>query len=111
MAVGVVVNPVAGGGRLKQEWVAISEALTRHFGSFELAETAGAGEACGLARGMGLRGIGLVIAAGGDGTASEVADGLLQAFDESGARSELAVLPCGTRHRLCERARTVRRFR
>ncbi|TIV43202.1 MAG: diacylglycerol kinase family lipid kinase, partial [Mesorhizobium sp.] len=38
----------------------------------------------------------LVIAAGGDGTASEVADGLLQAQDEIGRTSELGLLPCGT---------------
>ena len=96
MAVGVVVNPVAGGGRLKRQWATIEAALERHFGSVEVAETDGPGEACGLARGMALDGAELVIAAGGDGTASEAADGLLQAFDESGKRAELGLLPCGT---------------
>ncbi len=96
MTVGVVVNPVAGGGRLKREWAVISDALTRHFGSFQMVQTAGPGEACGLARGMALSGVELVIAAGGDGTASEVADGVLQAFQESGAQAQLGVLPCGT---------------
>jgi diacylglycerol kinase (ATP) len=97
MTVGVVVNPVAGGGRLRRERPRIDAALAQHFGTdVEVAETKGPGEACALARSMALSGAELVIAAGGDGTASEVADGLLQAFQENGRLADLALLPCGT---------------
>ena len=69
MKVGVVLNPVAGGGRLRRGRTSIEAALARHFGAVELVETRAAGEACGLARDMALEGAELVIAAGGDGTA------------------------------------------
>ncbi|TIU65086.1 MAG: diacylglycerol kinase family lipid kinase, partial [Mesorhizobium sp.] len=49
-----------------------------------------------LALDLAASGFDLVIAAGGDGTASETADGLLQAFDETGRVCELGLLPCGT---------------
>ena len=38
----------------------------------------------------------LIIAAGGDGTGSEAADGLLQARMEHGKTPALAFIPCGT---------------
>lgn len=96
MKVGVVLNPVAGGGRLKQDWPQAEAALKRHFGDFDLRETQAGGDAERLALDLAMDGCGLVIAAGGDGTASEVADGLLQAADEQGSTAELALLPCGT---------------
>lgn len=96
MKVGVVLNPVAGGGRLQRRRDMIEASLARHFGAVELIETKAAGETCGLARGMALEGAGLVIAAGGDGTASEAADGLLQASRESGRHAEFGLLPCGS---------------
>jgi len=94
--VGVVLNPVAGGGRLKQDWTDVAAALKRHFGAFDLRETQAAGDAERLALNLAVQGCDLVIAAGGDGTASEVANGLLQASDELGRTAELALLPCGT---------------
>lgn len=96
MKVGVILNPVAGGGRLKQHWPEVAAGLTRHFGEFELRETLAEGDAERLALEFALDGFNLVIAAGGDGTASEVADGLLQARDEGAGAAELALLPCGT---------------
>ena len=94
--VGVVLNPIAGGGGLKKQWDDVAASLHRHFGAFELRETQAIGDAERLALDFAATGFDLVIAAGGDGTASEVADGLLQAFQESGATAELGVLPCGT---------------
>lgn len=94
--VGVILNPVAGGGRLKRDWPRVAAALKRHFGTFDLRETQAEGDAERLALDLAAGGCDLVIAAGGDGTASEVADGLLQAADEQGRTAELALLPCGT---------------
>ena len=48
-----------------------------------------------LAMDLAANGCGLVIAAGGDGTVSEVADGLINAAEE-GSKAALGVLPCGT---------------
>ena len=44
---------------------------------------------------LAANGCGLVIAAGGDGTVNEVADGLINAAEE-GSKAALGVLPCGT---------------
>ena len=65
------------------------------FRRFRPARDAG-GDAERLALDFAALGYDLVIAAGGDGTASEVADGLLQAAGEQGRRPDLALLPCGT---------------
>lgn len=96
MSVGVVVNPIAGGGRMRREWPAIAQDLTRHFGTISIEETQAAGDACTLARKLALTGASLVIAAGGDGTISEVVDGLLQARAEAGSVPELGIVPIGT---------------
>ncbi|WP_376703512.1 diacylglycerol kinase family lipid kinase [Mesorhizobium sp. ISC25] len=96
MKVAVILNPIAGGGRLKRHWPEIAASLKRHFGDFELRETQAEGDAERLALDLAAIGFELVIAAGGDGTASEVADGLLKAFRESGRTAELGLLPCGT---------------
>ncbi|MER8708053.1 diacylglycerol kinase family lipid kinase [Mesorhizobium sp. M1088] len=96
MKVAVVLNPIAGGGRLKRHWPEVAASLKTHFGDFELRETQAEGDAERLALDLAAIGFELVIAAGGDGTASEVADGLLKAFRESGRTAELGLLPCGT---------------
>ncbi|RUV45960.1 MULTISPECIES: diacylglycerol kinase family protein [unclassified Mesorhizobium] len=96
MKVGVVLNPIAGGGKLKRHWSEAAASLKRHFGDFELRETQTSGDAERLAIDLAASGCDLVIAAGGDGTASEVADGLLQAEHETGRTSALGLLPCGT---------------
>lgn len=95
MKVGVIMNPVAGGGRLKRRWPEIDAALTAAFGEFDLRETQAAGDGERLALDLAANGCELVIAAGGDGTLSEVADGLINAAAE-GHQAALGVLPCGT---------------
>ncbi|WP_442921082.1 diacylglycerol/lipid kinase family protein, partial [Mesorhizobium sp. Cs1321R2N1] len=68
--VGVVLNPIAGGGRLKRHWPDVAAALKKHFGDFELRETQAEGDAERLALDLAANGFDLLIAAGGDGTAS-----------------------------------------
>jgi diacylglycerol kinase (ATP) len=95
MKVGVIMNPVAGGGKLRRHWPEIGAALRTALGDFDLRETQAAGDGATLAMDLAANGCGLVVAAGGDGTLSEVADGLINATAE-GNEAALGVLPCGT---------------
>jgi len=95
MKVGVILNPIAGGGKLKRRWPEIGAALEGALGEVMLRETAMARDAVTLAMDLAANGCGLVIAAGGDGTTGEVADGLINAAAE-GHKAALGVLPCGT---------------
>ena len=92
MAVGVVVNPAAGGGRLSNVWPELQRMLEDKLGPLSVLETSHTGEGRDLAARHVREGAALVIAAGGDGTANEVVDGLLLA----GGGSELGVISVGT---------------
>src|SRR5690349_12146791 len=67
MKVGVIMNPVAGGGRLKHRWPDIGAVLKDAFGEFDLRETQATGDGSTLAMDLAANGCDLVIAAGGDG--------------------------------------------
>jgi diacylglycerol kinase (ATP) len=84
----VIVNPAAGGGRARRYWrrCAASGGIEA-----EVVYTAARGDARRLAAEAGPR---LVVAVGGDGTAHEVVNGLLDTRAQ--ARPRLAVLQCGT---------------
>ncbi len=45
MKVGVVLNPIAGGGKLKRHWAEAAASLTSNFGDFDLRETQTSGDA------------------------------------------------------------------
>ena len=62
LQVAVIMNPVAGGGRLKRHWPWISTELNRVFGAFEMRETQQAGDAAALAFEFAALGFDLVIA-------------------------------------------------
>lgn len=96
MKIGVVLNPAAGGGRMQLEWPFFADALAQHFGAFEMRRTTGPGDASRLAAALAAEGCELVIAAGGDGTVSEVADGLLKHAAAGGGAAALAVASVGT---------------
>jgi diacylglycerol kinase (ATP) len=88
----VIVNPASAGSSTRGAWPAMASDLARHFGAFNCAFTAKAGDGRGLAASAAAEGRRLIIACGGDGTISEVADGIL----ESGLDVELGILPSGT---------------
>ncbi|HTV68998.1 MAG TPA: diacylglycerol kinase family protein [Rhizobiaceae bacterium] len=96
MKVGVVVNPVAGNGRMNALWPEIHGALGDHFSDMQIVKTDAPGDAIGIARDLALDGKHLVIAAGGDGTVSETVDGLLQARESGGPVAELGIMTVGT---------------
>lgn len=88
----VIVNPASAEGATRENWPKIASDFRTHFGSFTVAFTDAPGHARELARQAGQQGIKLIIACGGDGTISEVANGII----ESGKDAELAILPGGT---------------
>lgn len=87
----MVRNPAAGRGRARRHWPRIARALAAAGVKFDEVETRGRGQAIELAE-RGARRYAGVVAAGGDGTVHEVANGLLRAA--SGAA--LGVIPLGS---------------
>jgi diacylglycerol kinase (ATP) len=88
----LVVNPASAGGRTGRRFDALARVVRRELGAFDCAFTSGTGDAARLAREASRAGSRLVVAVGGDGTASEVVDGLVDA----GADAAFGYLPRGT---------------
>ncbi len=91
----VIGNPAAGRGRARARWRAVAPAVAEQIGGHDLVWTRGPKEAVDIAR----REAGereLIVAFGGDGTASETARGLSQAAENAAAVAELGLLPSGT---------------
>src|SRR5437763_2310098 len=87
-----IVNPVAGGGRGRRVAAEVEAVLRELDGDAELVFTRGPGDAETLARRGAEAGHMPIVAVGGDGTANEVANGLL-AVPES---PPLGLVPAGT---------------
>jgi YegS/Rv2252/BmrU family lipid kinase len=88
----VIVNPLSAGGGTGEAWPQIASDLRSQFGSFRAMFTKHRGDAATLASEAARKGAKLIIACGGDGTVSEVANGILS----SGKDAELGILPSGT---------------
>src|SRR3989442_2706844 len=88
----VIVNPASADGATRTAWPKIASDLRRHFGPFSVAMTEAPGQGRRLAAEAAKQGTKLIIACGGDGTISEVANGIL----ESNKEAELGILPSGT---------------
>ena len=85
----IVFNPTAGRRRAARLW-RVLDVMSANGMRIELAETRHAGHATGLAREAAAAGADLVVAAGGDGTIAEVANGL------NGSGCRLGIIPLGT---------------
>lgn len=72
----VVVNPAAGGGRTERRWGRLRDDLRRLGLAFEWMATTGPGSGTALARAAVEAGAELIVAVGGDGTLSEVVNGV-----------------------------------
>lgn len=88
----VIVNPESAGGATRSAWPQLASELATHFGAFRPEFTKNTGEGIELAARAARAGARLIIACGGDGTISEVANGILSA----GSDAELGILPSGT---------------
>jgi YegS/Rv2252/BmrU family lipid kinase len=90
----VIVNPRSGGGLSEGQWAKVVGPLTDGLGELDSVFTQGPRDAIRLAQEAAREGRGLVVAFGGDGTVSEVADGILQAA--AGGGTEIGLIPRGT---------------
>ena len=88
----IIVNPASAGGATRRAWPGMASDVRSNFGPFKCAFTGARGDGRQLAREAAKAGHRLIIACGGDGTVSEVANGII----ESGEPAELGVLPSGT---------------
>lgn len=88
----VIINPESAGGATREAWPGIASDLAKHFGAFTPKFTTHAGGAVEIAANAARKGTKLIIACGGDGTISEVANGILAC----GSDAELGILPSGT---------------
>src|SRR6266702_7719486 len=88
----IIVNPASADGETEKNWPRMASDLRTHFGPFSVSFTEWIGHARALAAEAAQQGTKLIIACGGDGTISEVANGIL----ESNQETELGILPGGT---------------
>ncbi|MFN2515690.1 MAG: diacylglycerol kinase family protein [Pyrinomonadaceae bacterium] len=88
----VIVNPDSAGGATRKAWPKIASDLATHFGPFIPKFTTRGGQGIELAAEAARKGQKLIVACGGDGTISEVANGILSV----GSETELGILPSGT---------------
>jgi YegS/Rv2252/BmrU family lipid kinase len=79
----VIVNPKSGGGLSTRAWGKLVAPLTEGLGPFDVRFTEAAGDGRRIAREESTAGRRLLVAFGGDGTISEVADGLLEQRSEA----------------------------
>jgi diacylglycerol kinase (ATP) len=90
----VILNPMARHGAGRRLRAEIEIALQRAGLAFDLVETEGPGHAAELARTAVQAGFRTVVAAGGDGTVHEVANGILTA--DPSPHAALGLIPIGT---------------
>jgi len=90
----VIVNPRSGGGLSEAKWARVRGALAEGLGELDSTFTTAPRDATEIARREAAAGRRLILAFGGDGTISEVADGVLAAG--AGATTEIGLIPRGT---------------
>jgi YegS/Rv2252/BmrU family lipid kinase len=92
----VIINPAAGAGRAGRRWPEIADTLARHGFISHTCVTSGPGHATTIARHLAAGGATTIICVGGDGTANEVVNGLLDGDRPVNPETRLALIPCGT---------------
>ncbi len=91
----IIVNPISGRGNGERSYPLIESRLRELGLSFEMVRTTAPGHAIRLAECASLEGYDVVVAVGGDGTASEVLNGLVQARISGVGRAALGLIPVG----------------
>jgi diacylglycerol kinase (ATP) len=91
----IIVNPISGRGNGERSYPVIESRLRELGLRFEMVRTTAPGEAIQLAKQASLQGFDVVVAVGGDGTANEVLNGLMQAKQLGDGRAALGLIPVG----------------
>lgn len=91
----LIVNITAGKGHAGKVLPQVQEYLARYGVDYDLVQTQAPGQGANLARQAASEGYERVVAMGGDGTADEVANGLLLAAEE-GYEAVLGAIPVGS---------------
>jgi diacylglycerol kinase (ATP) len=97
----VILNPYAGRWLARQRWAEAEAALKAAKVDFEFEQTNGPGHGISLASEAVHKGYNPIISAGGDGSISEVINGILQA-SEPGNTPNFGVIPLGTANDLVD---------
>lgn len=108
MKVACIVNPASGGGKYHKKLAELRQALQSLEPGLAWEETKSPGHATELARQMTEAGVERLVVIGGDGTLSEVANGILP-FSQS-QRPALAVLAQGTGGDYSRRLKELAKF-
>ena len=91
----LIVNPTAGKGAAQKALPTIEDHLKKFGIDYDLRLTEYPGHAIQIAQEAGTNGYDTVVAVGGDGTANEVINGLMESANGSQVTANLAVLPVG----------------
>lgn len=94
--IAVVVNPRSAGGKTARRWPEIARALEKGLGQVTARFTKEKGDGTVLARELLREGFDFIVAAGGDGTINEVANGFLESDQPVRPEARLGILPLGT---------------
>jgi len=92
----VIVNPASGRGQGEQLNPSIQACLEENNLEFDLIRTERPWHAAQLAAQAAREGLDVVVAAGGDGTANEVLNGLMQAKSEGFGNTAMGIISTGT---------------
>src|SRR4030042_1130599 len=92
----VIVNPAAGRGRAESLIPVIRDLFQKNEYDFELVRSERPSHTIELARRGALSDVSAVITAGGDGTANEAINGLMQAREQGHGDTALGMLSIGT---------------
>ena len=96
MRTAVIVNPNSAGGKTGRQWPEIAARIAAGLGPVETRFTARPGHATSIARELLEQGCDRIIAAGGDGTVNEIANGFLQDDQPIRPTACLGLIPLGT---------------
>ncbi|MEE8480333.1 MAG: acylglycerol kinase family protein, partial [Desulfobacterales bacterium] len=99
-----IINPNAGNGSTGSDWPIIKKLARDRLGPFTTYITSGPGDAILLTKEAIVKGAGLVICVGGDGTLNEVVNGYMEQKNSARADLRLGFVPNGTG---CDFARTA----
>ena len=92
----VIVNPTAGGGKAQTKWTEIEVVLRSVYGRFDSLMTSQAGDAERFGEDAASDGISEIIVVGGDGTLSEVINGIFNVSISDENRPMVTPIPSGT---------------